>query len=331
MRPLKKLRYGLEVLGLRLALFLVPLLPRRAILGLAGALGSLGYVLAGHLRNVGLANLDIAFGDTLTAHEKRRILRQSFRTIALVSADSFWFTRHTEARVTKYVRFDEYPPDLFERKAQICMTAHIGNWEVLGLAIAVRGCPLTIVADRLANPSADRILHEIRSRMGQTSVPRRGAVKELLRTLREGGKPALLLDQNTRPSAGGVFVDFFGLPVPVSTVAASLALRTGSDIVFGYCYPQPDRTYSARVEERLKPVLLPGETTKDAVHRVTQEITNITEREVRRHPEHWQWIYKRWKHVAPGVPRERYPFYARWERGHKSGAGTALKCYNNGK
>lgn len=310
-RPLRRLRYVFEVLGLRLALALVPRLPRRSVVALSRALGRLGYLCAGKLRRIGLANLELAFGDTLSPAEKRRILIQTFRYSVLVILDLFWFARDTHARIERYVKFEAYPPDLFEQKTQVCLTAHVGNWEVLGLAMAARGVPLTGVADPLVNPGADRIFQGLRTLLGLRTVPRHGAVKELLRTLREGRKLGLLLDQNTKPSEGGVFVRFFGLPVPVSPVAASLALRTGSDIVFGYCYAGPDGTYSVRSEERLRPSTLPGETPHDAAQRVTQDITDITEREVRQHPEHWQWIYKRWKHVAPGVPEGRYPFYAR--------------------
>lgn len=308
---MNKFRSTIEVALTRLGLVVIPRLPRRAILVLARVLGRTAYFAAVHLRRVGQTNLNLAFKDALTPRQKTAILKKSFETFALILLDSFWFMRDIEKRLARHVRFDDSLKPFLQKKAQMCLTAHMGNWEVLGQAAAARGYPLTGVADPLANPAVDELFKDIRFRLGLRTVPRKGAVRELLRTLRNGDKLGLLLDQNTKPSEGGIFVNFFGLPVPVSAVGASLALRADAEIVFGFCLPQPDGNYLAYGTDRLQPALKPGETALKATHRLTQEITDVIEREVRLHPETWLWTYKRWKYVGPGRRREEYPFYSK--------------------
>jgi Kdo2-lipid IVA lauroyltransferase/acyltransferase len=308
--PLRSARRCLEAPLTRLGLLVVPRLPRRAVLGLARAFGSCACLLALHLRRVGLANLEIAFGAASSRADKRRILRRSFQSFALVVLDTLWLSRDTRSRVESLVRFDSEYSRLFQRKAQICVTGHLGNWEVMGLAFGVRGYPLASVAAPLANPAVDELFNRMRAATGQRVISVRGALRSLIRTLREGGKIALLLDQNTKPAEGGVFVDFFGLPVPIASAAAALALRTGAELFVGACVPQADGTYRALAPRRI-PVPDAAGAGANAEAALTAEIARGLEELVRANPEHWLWMYKRWKYVAPGLERARYPFYAK--------------------
>jgi Kdo2-lipid IVA lauroyltransferase/acyltransferase len=298
-------------MGSRMALLIIPHLSRPAAVRLSKFLGGAAYRLSGHLRRVGEANLDLAFGSDRSGAEKKAILKESFQTFALALVDLFWFARHHQERIRRYVAFDPVADHLIEKKARICVTAHMGNWEAMGMAATPRGFPLVSVAAPLTNPKLDRLFVGIRQVSGQQVLPKQGALRGLLSTLRKGGNVGVLLDQNTKPSEGGIFVDFFGLPVPVSGAPASLALRTGAEVVFGFSLPRPDGTYCVEVPHRFTPARQPGEDMESAVNRVTQDITRVTEGEIRKQPGLWLWMYKRWKHVAPGAPRERYPFYAK--------------------
>ena len=171
---------------------------------------------------------------------------------------------------------------------------------------------LFYIADQLlANPGVDRVFNRLREMSGQKVIPQQGAVRELIKILRQGKKIALLLDQNTKPAEGGIFVDFFGLPVPVSSAGAALAERTDAEIVMGFCLPQPDGSYRGHLRALLSPTPLPGEDKKQALTRLTQEITRQIEAEIRSNPGNWLWMYKRWKHVPPARSRQEYPFYAK--------------------
>jgi KDO2-lipid IV(A) lauroyltransferase len=209
------------------------------------------------------------------------------------------------------ITFDPTFGKLTGKTPRICVTAHLGNWEILGQAATLRGFPLVSVASPLANQRVDDLFVEMREATGQQVLPKHGVVKALLTTLRDGGNIGILLDQNTKPTDGGIFVDFFDLPVPVSAAGASLALRTNAEIVFGFCLPQPDGTYRVLIPFQMTPHVREGEDMKAAIQRLTQEIVNVIESAIRKRPGAWLWMYKRWKYVGPGRRRDEYPFYAK--------------------
>lgn len=306
-----RFRTALETAATRTAAFLVPRLSRRQVLRWTRVLGGLGYALAVHERRTGMANLDLAFGDTLTPARKRAILRRSFQHFALVILDIFWFSRDTAERLDRMVRFDEEARrQILINRPQMLITGHLGNWEIYGQAISRAGFPLMSVAAPLANPAVDRLFIQMRRLSGQQIVSKAGALFKLVKHLRRGGKVAMLLDQNTKPAEGGRFVDFFGLPVPVSAAAAALAHRTQVETCYGYCMAEADGTYRARCFAPIPPPA-GGENEGDPEAVLTRQLTALTERLVREYPEQWLWMYKRWKYVGPGRARHEYPFYAK--------------------
>jgi len=304
MNRLKKLRNALEVFLLRAGFVLLAPLPRRWIVTLANGFGRLAYYLAPELRRTGWANLDLVYGDTLQPEAKRAILTRSFQTFALAIFDLFWFSRDTRNRLEQYVCAGNVPAELFTGQAHICVTAHMGSWELLTHFMALRGFPLVSVVAPVANPQVEAVLQEVREMLGQEVIPKRGAVRELLRTLRDQGKIGLVLDQNTKPTQGGLFVDFFGVPVCMSSVAASLALRTGATIIVGVMLPQRDGTH---VVEVIGKEIVPHSSPSD-IREATVDLTRTVAHRIERA---WLWMYKRWKYLAPGVKRGRYPYYAK--------------------
>ena len=307
------MRKRLEVNLTRLALFTVPRIPRPALVAATRFLGGVAFHLARGTRRIGMQNLDLVYGDSRSPAEKAAILRQSFQTFALVLADIFWFTRHPRERLAKFVHFDDEAIRWLERPPLICVTGHLGNWETLGQAVANAGFPLHSVAAPLSNPAVDELFIPSRQLSGQTILSSEGALRKLLRILREGGRFAILLDQNTKPTEGGVFVPFLGLPAPVSTGAAMLATRTGSNLVFGYALPQSDGRYRviAPLGIAAQEVEAMPERGGDQVDALTLRITRNIEETILAYPGCWLWMYKRWKYVLPGYERDQYPDYAK--------------------
>jgi KDO2-lipid IV(A) lauroyltransferase len=302
------LRRPLESLAAGLALGLLPWLPRRAVRALAWLCGTLGHALGGRLRRVGEANLALAFPER-TAEERRALLRACYRHYAGMILDVFWFSRHTAARLNRWVERDASLERIRVPEAQILLTAHFGNWEVAGMTVAGEGHRLLSVAAPLANPWVDGLFRRIRQGTGQTIIPQQGAILKLARGLRDGAKWALLLDQNTRPREGGVFVPFFGRPVPVSSAPAALALKLGIPVVVVLCLPVGGGRYRLFCPETL-PVAraVPDEA---AVHALTARMTEAVERGIRAQPAAWLWLYKRWKYRPEGDASPGWPWYAR--------------------
>lgn len=288
------------------AWLVVPWLPRRLIVAAASAAGGAAYALDRRLRRVALANLDAAYGDTLTPDEKRRTARAAFQTFALVALDLFWFGVFTRSRIRRYVRFDATMDPLFATAPLVAVTAHLGNWEILGLAVALRGASLLSVAARVKSRVGERLMAYARRRTGQKLAPRRGGLKALVRELRHGGRVALLMDQNTREDEGGAFVEFFGLPATVSQAAATLCARTGAPLFVACCVA--DRRGVYRAEGRPLIRVGPGGVPEEAA---TAEMTRAIEAMIRRYPGAWMWMYKRWRYVPDGADAAAFPFYAR--------------------
>ena len=306
---LKRLRFTLEIWLTQVGLVVVPLLPRPALVRLAWLLGAAGACLARRERRIAEANLELAFGSTLSEKERHRLVRRSFETFALVLLDVFWFTRDSRARLIRHVRFDpELARQLFVRKAHLCVTAHLGNWEILGQAVSLHGYPLHSVAAPLKNPRVEAIFTPLRLLTGQVVLHKKGVLRPLLGILKKGKKVGILLDQNTPPSEGGLFVPFFGRPVSVASAPAALALHTKCEILFGYCLPTRDGDYRVAFGGDLPP----QDKQADGVteEQLTARILATIEEAVREHPEYWLWMYKRWKWIPPGVEAGGYPFYA---------------------
>ncbi len=310
MHSSKKVLFAIETLLTRLGLAVLPSLPRWAVLACAHAAGAIVYWTAPQQRRITLSNLDVAFGDSLSPQAKRRIAHGAFYAMALVMLDLFWFSRHMEQRVRRYVTLD---PALWKHiytQPMIGVTAHFGNWELLSKALSVYGFAHVAVATPLANPSVDAIIGAGRSIPGVEIVTRQGAIRGLLRALRNKRHVALLLDQNTKPEEGGLFVDFFGLSIPMSTAAAVLSERTGAPVLPVFCRANAKGCYTVY---SLPPLSRADRERADpnVIRAVTQTIAALFEQEIRAHPEQWLWMYKRWKYIDPDGPATAYPFYAK--------------------
>lgn len=310
--PGLRLRQALEAPAMRLGLAVVPRLPRGTVRWLARRLGDAAYLFSARSRRLGLANLDLAFGAAKTPAEKRRILRESLRNFSLTMLDLLWFSRNSEARMARW--FDVSPAlrdTMARRVARVGVTGHFGNWELVGRYWALAAGSLTSVAMPLKNPAVGELLREARELTGQQIVEREGALKKLVRALRDGGTVGLLLDQNTDPDEGGVFAEFFGKPVAVSPAAGILASMTGAEIIFAYALPRPDGTYRGELPHLIPAADIAAMDRATAAQVLTQRITGFYEEAIRAHPECWLWSYKRWRHVPPGMSKDGFPYYAK--------------------
>ncbi len=281
------------------------------MLALARGLSRLAFRLSARSRRVALANLDLVFGDRYTLKEKERLARHSLYVFSLVLLDLFWFSIRTPQRIARWVEVDEALRDPARHTGpHLCVTGHYGNWELMGQVAALLGYRLVSVAAPIGSPLVDSLLIGLRRKTGQVIVPKQGALRRLMAELREGAKVAVLLDQNVKPSQGGIFVDFFGLPVPVSEAASLLAVHYRCPVMFPFCVPLPDGRYRMFLFDLLP---MPEGQAKDpdGLRAHTQLITGVMEKVIREQPEHWLWSYKRWKHMPPGSDESLYPFYRR--------------------
>jgi KDO2-lipid IV(A) lauroyltransferase len=302
----RRLRFQLEAWLFSLALRLIPALSRKTIMRLSALGGRLGWIFARRDRRIAMANLDLAFGATRSVAEKHAIVRQAFTTFAQTGLDYFWFSRDREQRMRDWVVPDEAFRLWLKPGRLVGVTAHFGNWEMLGWLFLLHGTSISSVAKPVKNPLIDAEINRIRMLSGQHIVPREGALRALVRALKDEGAIALLLDQDTLPAEGGVYVPFFGIPVPVSTAGAGLALKLKAPILVAFCTCKPDGHYICYAAREFLPEAIERMSTEE----LTAKITNVLEEELCRNPGYWLWSYKRWKRRLPGFDPARYPYYA---------------------
>ena len=302
----RRIRQVFERVAARVAAALIPCLSRRAVVRLSHAAAAVACRVAGRDRRIAEANLRVVFGDALSAVEERRILRAAFQSFALMMLDTFWLGRDTRRRIASVFVMDERMREVLAIRPQICITGHFGNWDLFGVALAAAGMPLSSVAMTQQNVAIDRMLNARRALTGMQVIPRDGALRKLLRELRADRCVALLMDQNTRPEEGGVFLPFCGLPAPVSQVVDVLQRRTGATLCMGFCLPDADGHYHVHGIKAIRP-----EPTGDDPLAITRLVLTELEAAVRRYPEYWLWAYRRWRFVPDGCSLDDYPYYAR--------------------
>jgi len=257
------------------------------------------------------ANLDRAFGDGISPAEKERIARASFAHLGLLLCDSLAFSRVDPARLEKIALFEglEHLREAYARgKGVFVFSGHYGNWEMVALLQGYLRLPLAMVTRPLDNPFLEKKLYRYRTLSGNRVIHKRGAAREILRAIQQGWGVAIVIDQNVR-GEDGIFVDFFGTPASTTPALATLALKTEAPIIPVFGVPLPDGRYRIRYlpEVDYRPT---GDRKRDILE-LTQTCTRIIEEQVRREPEHWVWMHRRWR-TRP--PEERDPAAAREAR-----------------
>ena len=287
-------RHALEDRAAAVAETIVSRLPRRAAFALGRALGRL----VGDLdrRHVAVAeeNLRHAFPHWDGAR-RLRTARAVYAHFGQMIFDILWLRGHSREEVLS--RVDVVGREHVEKamaagRGVIFATAHLGNWEVIGLAHGWTFGPIGMVARPLDNPALDRRMCAFRTMGGNTVIYKQRALVQILRLLHGGGGVAIVIDQNVQEK-DGIFVDFFGRPAATTTVAAALAVKTGCALVPGHATMGADGRYRAVYDPPLE--WTPSGNKQADVARLTQELTRVIEGWVRETPEQWLWIHRRWK------------------------------------
>jgi len=291
-------RHWLEAALGGTALGLSRVVPRRLLLSLGSAVGSLGYVIDRRHRETTLENLRMAYNDQLGDGETRRIARACWAHLGRIVFDSLSFPRLSASSVGSIVRYEglDHIREAYARgKGVLLFSGHYGHWELVALMQGYLDMPLALVVRPLDNPILDERLARFRRQSGNVIIHRRGAIRETMKVLRRGLGVAIVIDQDARGT--GVFVPFFGRLASTSPALALLALKTGASVIPVFSVPRPDGSYQVIYEPRVE---MKETSDRDSdVLRITAECTAIIERWVRRHPELWLWMHRRWKTPPP--------------------------------
>jgi Kdo2-lipid IVA lauroyltransferase/acyltransferase len=295
-----KFRTDLEYAAVRALLAALGALPRPAAVAVGRAFGRLAYMLAGGLRRTGMRNLELAFPE-MPEGERARTLRRSMVTLGRQLGEFSQFPRSTPEGIARLVEYDGIEI-LREAKVRgrgiIFLTGHLGAWEVLSFAHSALHEPISFMVRRLDNPRVETFVDGIRTRFGNKSIDKKMAARSALKLLRDGGILGILADLNTQPNEG-VFVPFFGRPACTTSGIAVLALRTDASVI---PVVAPWDEASGRWVFRGSPIVelvRTGDHERD-VEVNTARFTAALEQQIRKYPDQWLWIHKRWKTRPPG-------------------------------
>lgn len=294
---------------LKLGLLSVKFLPRGFFLILAPATADLGFYLFHSFRTRSIRNLTLALGDQLDAREisstVRRSLRNFFRDFVEVGFALDTPVQQILDRVPLSGR-EHLEAALAKGRGAIALSAHLGNFFLLGTRLAAEGYPIHVLVNQPQNGQLSRFMDQCRSRIGQRTIharPRRQAFRNLLQILRRNELAVVIADEYR--SGSGVFVPFFGRTVLARRGPATLARRTGAALLPIYLIRGADGGLSLIIEPEIEQ--LKSKRIKADVSENTLRIAQWLEKTVRAYPDQWNWMNVRWRQapIRAWLGRER--------------------------
>src|ERR1700685_962693 len=270
-------------------------LPRPVARAIGIGLAWVVYLLHVRLRQVGMRNLALAFPEKSEA-ERARILRGEFASLGRQLAEVCRFPKYTLENVEKVVVFDGF--ENYERagargKGVLLFAGHFGGWELSSFVLSMRGHWMYVIMRGMDNKYLGRLIEHYRTMHGNKAVDKDDFVRGLLSAMKGAEVVGLLMDTNMTPPQG-IFVDFFGIPACTASGLARIALRTDAAVVPTFTIWDAELgKYRLRFDPAVE-LVRSGDLESD-IEANTQKFTSIIEEYVRKYPEQWLWVHRRWK------------------------------------
>ena len=270
-------------------------LPRSWSRRIGASIGFAALLLAARLRRTGSRNLELAFPEKIQA-ERERILRKVYRNLGWHLAEFCQMPRYSPERARRFVRYEgleHYLAARDEGRGVLILTAHLGAWELSSFYHSLMGYPMSLVIRRLDNPLIDEFVNRIRCLHGNQVLHKDDFARGLLAAMRRGESVGILMDTNMTPPQG-VFVEFFGRLACTGSGLARVAMKTGARVLPGFLLWEEE---SSQYVLRFGPPI-PLQSTGDLEADVTANtalFTRVIESYIRRFPDQWLWVHRRWK------------------------------------
>jgi KDO2-lipid IV(A) lauroyltransferase len=271
----------------------VRVVPMQVVLAFGSILGRAFYWFDGPHRRRAIRNIQAAF-PLRSPGECRQIARGMFAHFGRLLTVLLKFSTMTPQQMLARVKFEGEERVVSahaQGKGVLLFTGHFGFWEINALVHALHLRPMSVLARPLDNPLLDRLLESTRMKTGNSVIYRRGAIRRVLRALDSNEAVAVLIDQHIQ-TADAVYVEFFNRPAATTSALAALALRTGAPVVPVFALPLPGGRFRMVYEHAVDP---PPADEPDAIRELTQRCTDVLEMYVRRYPDLWLWMHRRWR------------------------------------
>ena len=291
-RPLIRPGGPLATVVVGLLVALVRALPKRLREGLAKTAADIAFLL-GIRRRVTLDNLRAAFPEW-SEPERRSTARRAYRNMAVAALESLTSDEVPDDELESAVVVEDWGElgKALEAGGVLIASAHLGSWELLAEVMARRKVKVTAVVRPLAGAFNARVV-KARQAAGVELILQRGALGNMIKAVRRGRCVVQLIDQALPPD-DGVFVPFFGREVSTTPALSMAALRTKAPVFVAL---------TAREGDALRfifegPIAVPdtGDRRADVTAHAAA-LTAVIERYIRRYPDQWLWLHRRWKHL----------------------------------
>jgi Kdo2-lipid IVA lauroyltransferase/acyltransferase len=270
-------------------------LPRGWARVAADALAWSVYRAHGRLRRVGQRNLELAL-PALSADERDEILRGVFRHLGWQLVEFCRMSRYTVENTREWMRVEGLEHYLVAKargKGVLIVTGHLGAWELSSFYHSLMGHPMGMVIRRLDNRRLDAYVNHIRCLHGNRVLHKDDFARGLLTAMRQGETVGILMDTNMTPPQGE-FVEFFGKQACTASGLARVALKTGAAVLPGFMlWEKAEGRYVLHFGPEL--VLAQSGDAEADILAATQQCTGAIEGWIRRYPDQWLWIHRRWK------------------------------------
>ena len=297
-----KLRHKLEYAPVWLLVRFIGVLPRPLARAVGILLGYKMYFLLGRLRRVGMRNLELALPEK-SRSERKKILRGVYISLGRQLAEFCLFPRYTlenTKNLFSYDGFENYESAHARGKGIFYLTGHIGGWEISSFLHSLHGHPMHIIVRDLDNPYVQGLVRRYRTLHGNQTHDKDDFARGLIQAMRNGEGVGVLMDTNMTPPQG-VFVDFFGHKACTASGIARVAARTDAAVIPAFMiWDSVLGRYRLRFEPALE-LVRTGDDEADAVAN-TARFTKAIEGIVRRFPDQWLWVHRRWKTRPEGEP-----------------------------
>ncbi|HWR83301.1 MAG TPA: hypothetical protein VN285_08360 [Candidatus Deferrimicrobium sp.] len=285
-----RIEYAIVVLAVKFAQQLSP----RAADTLGAFLGRLAYFLLPGRKRIARDNLRQALGDVLSRREVDLTVKRVFQNIGRTFVEFSRFAIIKPEGVRRIIAengLEQLRQALGEGKGAIFLTAHFGNWELLGSWPAAYGLPMDFLVGTQHNALVDALFNDFRREMDVGIISLKTSIRGIFKSLKANRLAGVVADQHA--TSGVIIVDFFGRKAAAAQGPAAFAVKAGCPIV---PYLMRRERYDRHVVIAGAPIYPPNSGNEDRdIESMTVAYTRFFEDGIRRYPDQWMWTHRRWK------------------------------------
>ncbi len=289
----KKFRHRLEYFLVLFIRFFLNLFPYRTGIFFGSLIGEITYLIVPKRKKITLQNLSRCFKD-LDQKNLKKIARSTYRNIGKSLTEYILFPKLNKKKILNLVEIqgeELFDSALKEKKGAVLVTGHFGSWELMGAALRQKGYPIDFLVGEQHNLLVDNLMNRHREMMGIGIIKMGVATRGVIKALRKNRFIAMLSDQDA--GRDGTIVNFFGYPASTPRGPAAFCLKTDAPMIMGFIIRLNNKKQKI-IFQKIEKEEKTGDKEKD-INRLTQAYTSLLEDYVKKYPDHWYWLHRRWK------------------------------------